>query len=291
MSISRWRSPLGNETQLTHSNQATMNLNPQDVKDSNNCSIIKVGNWLTEIGVDYDGEISQIKVLNLSNKKLANLPESIYQCTNLWWLALNSNQLTSLPESIGQLTNLEKLYLNSNQLTNLPESIGQLTNLRELDLNNNPILDLSALQKLNNPDLTVRYLGVDLLRQYWTKLSDWQLKWFLNESNAEIRRVFIQKIGYERICSELGAKTIDDWQEYTLLQIENFQPVIERYESEYSEIYDKLVGYEPMVLLKMTCPSTGHIHILRVPPEMTSAEEAITWVNHGIHPSEIAIQT
>jgi hypothetical protein len=41
---------------------------------------------------------------------------------------------------------------------------------------------------------------------------------------------------------------------------------------------------EPMVLLKMTCPSTNHIHILRVPPGMTSAEAAITWVNHGIHP-------
>jgi leucine-rich repeat protein SHOC2 len=48
---------------------------------------------------------------------------------------------------------------------------------------------------------------------------------------------------------------------------------------------------EPMVLLKMTCPSTNHIHILRVPPEMTSAEEAITWVNHGIHPDRIAFAT
>ncbi len=48
---------------------------------------------------------------------------------------------------------------------------------------------------------------------------------------------------------------------------------------------------EPMVLLKMTCPSTQHIHILRVPPEMTSAEAAITWVNHGIHPDEFAVQT
>jgi leucine-rich repeat protein SHOC2 len=46
-----------------------------------------------------------------------------------------------------------------------------------------------------------------------------------------------------------------------------------------------------MVLLKITCPSTHHIHILRVPPEMTSAEAAITWVNHGVHPDEFAVQT
>jgi hypothetical protein len=45
-----------------------------------------------------------------------------------------------------------------------------------------------------------------------------------------------------------------------------------------------------MLLLKITCPSTQHIHILRVPPEM-SAEAAITWVNHGIHPDEFAVQT
>jgi leucine-rich repeat protein SHOC2 len=41
----------------------------------------------------------------------------------------------------------------------------------------------------------------------------------------------------------------------------------------------------------MTCPSTGHIHLLRVPPEMQNAEAAIVWVNHGIHPDTIAIQT
>ncbi|WP_373539707.1 hypothetical protein [Chamaesiphon sp.] len=51
------------------------------------------------------------------------------------------------------------------------------------------------------------------------------------------------------------------------------------------------IDREPMVLLKMTCPSTAHIHILRVPPEMTSAEAAIKWVNHGIHPDKFSVQT
>jgi leucine-rich repeat protein SHOC2 len=46
-----------------------------------------------------------------------------------------------------------------------------------------------------------------------------------------------------------------------------------------------------MVLLKMTCPSTGHIHILQVPPNLTNIEAAITWVNHGIHPDEITVAT
>lgn len=51
------------------------------------------------------------------------------------------------------------------------------------------------------------------------------------------------------------------------------------------------VDVEPIFLLKITCPSTNHIHVLRVPHTMTSAEEAITWINHGIHPDNFAVQT
>jgi hypothetical protein len=95
----------------------------------------------------------------------------------------------------------------------------------------------------------------------------------LDEENAEIRRLLIQICGYDKICQELGAIELDSWREYTLLKI------------------DAEVDVEPMVLLKMTCPSTAHIHVLRVPPETMSAESAITWVNHGIHPDEFAVQT
>ncbi|WP_295614521.1 DUF6745 domain-containing protein [Chamaesiphon sp. GL140_3_metabinner_50] len=124
-----------------------------------------------------------------------------------------------------------------------------------------------------DPKIKVKMFGVDLPRRYWTKFSKWKAEWLLDEENVEIRRVLIQQIGYDRICQELDAIDLDDWREYTLLSIE-------------ANVED-----EPMVLLKMTCPSTGHIHILRVPPEMTSAEAAITWVNHGIHPDKFAVQT
>ncbi|WP_374797077.1 hypothetical protein [Aerosakkonema funiforme] len=42
---------------------------------------------------------------------------------------------------------------------------------------------------------------------------------------------------------------------------------------------------------KLTCPSTGYIHVLRVPPELKSAREAICWVNGGTDPEEFSIQT
>lgn len=41
----------------------------------------------------------------------------------------------------------------------------------------------------------------------------------------------------------------------------------------------------------MTCPSTGFIHVLRVPPDIHSAREAIRWVNWETDPEEFSIQT
>ena len=117
------------------------------------------------------------------------------------------------------------------------------------------------------------YHGVRLPEEYG-KLhpNQWQSQWLLTEDNAELRRVLIQGIGYDRIIQELSAKQIDSWQEYALLQIDN-------------------ADVEPICLLKMTCPSTGFIHALRVPPNLTSALDAIRWVNWDIDPEEFSVQT
>ena len=101
----------------------------------------------------------------------------------------------------------------------------------------------------------------------------WQPQWLLNEPNGEIRRVLIQGIGYGRLCLELDATELDSWREYTLLAI------------------DHNLDVEPIHLLKMVCPSTEHIHVLRVPPEMQTSREAINWANWGIDPEEFSIST
>ncbi|MEG4628179.1 leucine-rich repeat domain-containing protein [Microcoleus sp. AR_TQ3_B6] len=118
------------------------------------------------------------------------------------------------------------------------------------------------------------YHGVKLPEKYG-KLhpNQWHSQWLLTEENAELRRVLIQGIGYDRICQELSAKQIDSWQKYALLKIDNA--------SDWEEIY----------LLKMTCPSTGFIHALRVPPNLRSARKAIRWVNWDIDPEEFSVQT
>jgi leucine-rich repeat protein SHOC2 len=251
-------------------------------------------NWLTSIPENI-GNLTRLIRLSFENNHLTYLPESIGNLTNLAYLYLGTNSLTYLPESIGNLNNLIWLHLGCNSISHLPVSFGNFCNLVDLGLESNNlsslpksiiylselntisldanlIINLSILQSL--PKLKeVIFLNLEIPYRYWIKLSDWNPKWLLDEDNAEIRRVLIQQIGYDRICQELDAIDLDTWREYTLLKI------------------DADIDEEPMVLLKMTCPSTGHIHILRVPPEITSAEAAITWVNHGIHPDEFTIQT
>ncbi|MEG4960505.1 hypothetical protein QUA78_05055 [Microcoleus sp. K4-B3] len=117
------------------------------------------------------------------------------------------------------------------------------------------------------------YHGVRLPEEYGKfHPNQWQSQWLLTEENAELRRVLIQGIGYDRICQDLSAEQIDSWQEYSLLTIDH-------------------ADVEPICLLKMTCPSTGFIHALRVPPNLTSAREAIRWANWDIDPEEFSVQT
>lgn len=119
------------------------------------------------------------------------------------------------------------------------------------------------------------YHGVTLPEKYG-KLHphQWRSQWLLEENNVELRRVLMQGIGYGRICQELPTLELDYWQEYTLLRMEPL-----------------LVDREPIYLLKMTCPSTGSMHVLRVPPTMRSAWEAIRWVNWGTAPEEFSVQS
>ncbi|MBD1903832.1 leucine-rich repeat domain-containing protein [Trichocoleus sp. DQ-A3] len=237
---------------------------------------------LTELYLNYNqlislpaeiGQLHSLRELALSFNQLTSLPAEIGQLHSLTHLNLSYNQMTSLPAGIGQLHSLTELYLNGNQLTSLPAEIGKLYSLTNLDLSDNFIQDLSLLANHPNPQLTVYCFGVFLPRRYWTHLSQWQAEWLLTEPNAEVRRVLIQQIGYERICQKLAAQAMDTWREYTLLRI------------------DADIDVEPIHVLKMTCPSTGHLHVLRVPPTLTSAREAICWVNWDVDPEAFTVET
>jgi hypothetical protein len=229
-------------------------------------------NQLTSLPAEI-GQLHSLTSLSLGKNQLTNLPAEILELHSLTSLSVHANKLTNLPAEIGQLHSLTSLSLSENQLTNLPDEIGQLHSLGWLDLTGNPIQDLSALANHPSQYLSVSFFGINLPRRYWTHLSQWKAEWLLTEDNAEIRRLLIQQIGYDRIFQELGASAIDRYREYTLLKI------------------DANIDVEPIHLLKMTCPSTAHIHVLRVPPKLTSARDAIRWVNWDVDPEVFAVET
>lgn len=162
------------------------------------------------------------------------------------------------------------------------------------------------------------YHGVHLPEHYGQlPPSEWKSEWILDQRNAELRRVLIQAIGFTRICDELNAISLDSWREYTLVQIPTDTGFVERRrlplpamptrddqpDLSPEEWFDlqrhwhrdrKRMPREeqvPIYFLQMTCPSTGHIHTIRVPPEMQSAREAARWINHDIDPEEFATET
>ncbi|WP_448570208.1 COR domain-containing protein [Trichothermofontia sp.] len=113
------------------------------------------------------GKLTQLKKLNLSGNQLSILPESIGCLSNLEILSLNQNPLSELPTSIGQLNNLIELELWQNKLRKLPESIGNLANLCTLHLSHFHVSDeyWFLISKLRN--LKILYLWQNSL----TKIS------------------------------------------------------------------------------------------------------------------------
>ena len=233
------------------------------------------------------GNLANLTDLHLSNNNLSSLPDSLSNLSNLQRLYLYNNQLTNLPKNIGSLPNLTSLHLDNNQIADLPDSISKLSKLKRINLNGNPLTDLSMLRSLSDLGIVI-FANMNLPRRYWMKFSEWKPLWLLDEDNAEIRRILIERVGYEKICTELDADPIDTWREYELIKIDLF--ALKSFSFNSFQDFIELNNPEQIIaLLKMRCPSTAHIHLLRVPPEMTSAESAITWVNHGIHPDEFTV--
>lgn len=103
--------------------------------------------------------------------------------------------------------------------------------------------------------------GVHMTQEYvetpWNKLD---VKTVVKETNAEVRRELVRKIGMERIVTEMGATTLDTQGDYELLELDIGDNTRRPY-------------------LKMLNPSIGVWHVEGVPPNTKTVAEALKFRN------------
>jgi hypothetical protein len=82
----------------------------------------------------------------------------------------------------------------------------------------------------------------------------------LGERNAEVRRAMIERYGQDRFVLDANAKILDKWKDNELLSID--------------------LPSDPdgrLVALKLRCPSTAAVYVLRVPPNQRTVRGALAW--------------
>ena len=93
----------------------------------------------------------------------------------------------------------------------------------------------------------------------------------LAESNAEVRRVMLERKGYEAFMREADAKVIHH----------DIDPGGVR-----RLLHVTIPGDEPLVCLAVVCPSTGRQYLLRVPPTMRKCRQAAAWIAGFDNPAD-----
>ena len=132
-------------------------------KDDNRYYLIDTAGTELLLATDVDQLTSEVTALDVRNKNLVEIPDTVFSYKQLKVLLLKGNQLDSLPQKIEQLQLLQSLDLSNNQLSSLPPEIGQLQLLPSLDLSSNKLSALPAeigqLQLLQLLDLSSNRLS------------------------------------------------------------------------------------------------------------------------------------
>lgn len=99
------------------------------------------------------GSLRKLRTFGARNNRLRSLPDSFGTGTKrLRWLTLAGNRIANLPETFAQLTNLTHLNLAGNCLREIPGAISQLHRLKYCSLMDNAIghVDATLLQELSH---------------------------------------------------------------------------------------------------------------------------------------------
>lgn len=204
--------------------------------------------------------------------KLESLPEDL----DVSFLDISEcKQLSSWPTT-GKIEAGRLRARNCTGLTDLPEwmcSISQLdirgcTNIQDLpkSLEVSSWIDLAdtGIRELpeNLSQCALRWKGVPIDDRIAFHPERIHGREILEVANAELRRVMLERIGFERFLFEVDAETLDRDEdpggERRLLRVE-------------------MVDDEPLVCVSVFCPSTARQYVIRVPPDTKSCHQAIAW--------------
>lgn len=88
------------------------------------------------------GELSNLLEFDIPDNHVSSLPSSFYNLTNLNYLDLKNNPIKEIDNKISNFRNLRILLLNNTDLRKLPDGLCELQNLESLVLENTKISQL-----------------------------------------------------------------------------------------------------------------------------------------------------
>ena len=110
---------------------------------------------------------------------------------------------------------------------------------------------------------TIKWRGVTIPARVALHPESITMDEIVRETNAERRRVLVERMGYDRFIAESDAQIRDHDRDAgghrELLRVE-------------------LSKDEALVCLSVRCPSTGDRYMLRVPPTVSTCHEAAAWI-------------
>jgi len=193
--------------------------------------------------------------------RLRYWPESA-QVSCGWVRARGCAALTSIPQNLGPLASLD--LRDCRQIDRIGEGVKVQS---WIDIGGTRIGSLPESLR----SVSLRWRGVTISPQiafFPETLSGRQI---LGEANTELRRVMIERVGFEKFVAEVEAEVLDvdrdPGGERRLIRVE-------------------LPDDEPIVVVAVHCPSTNRQYIIRVPPTMRSCRQAIAWTAGFDEPDE-----
>jgi hypothetical protein len=171
---------------------------------------------------------------------------------------LSARDCLSLRSLPGWLDTIAQLDISGCRgITALPSHL-KITG--SLDVAGSGLENLSSLSSLH-PSL--RWRGVRIDERLAFAPESIRGPEIMAQTNAEVRRVMIERVGAERFLEEVGARILDRDRdaggERTLVQV-------------------NMDNDEPFVAVCVGCPSTGRRYTLRVPPTIRTGQAASAWL-------------